>query len=310
MRKNPVDRKGVNGVKIVYQIKGLNLDRFINVVKKRGIELFDLKKQSINQLYVAVSYNESQKFFAIAQELCYNIKRVRYMGKGYPLFCLINSLWSVVGALMFVLVAVLAGDTVFSFTYTGSGSVYKDQVQAYLASNGVKPFVRFSSLDLERIEDGILADNPHLSFVALTKRGSKLNLELVLSPDGVERLNGNVTELVATEDGQIEQIKVYRGTAQFGVGDFVKKGDVIVEGYSIIKEQMVKTNVLAQVTLKANDVFTYYSERENDQLNAQLFALAQMGDKQVLSVNVQKEQIDQQFIYRITAYYRLVIYAG
>lgn len=310
MRKNSVDRKGINGVKVVYRIDGLNLDRFINVVKKRGIQLFDIKKEGNKQLYVAVSYKDCQNFFAIAKELCYNIKRIKYKGVGYPFFMLLNSAWSIVGALIFATVALLSNDVVFAFTFSGNGSVYKDQVQGYLLDNGVKPFVRFSSLDLEKIEDGILADNPHLSFVSATKRANKLNLELILSSDNVERLQGDLSQLVSIEDGQIEQIKVYRGTPMFSVGEFVKKGDVLVDGYMLIKEQTVKTNVLACVTLKASQTFNYYSTDGKDDLNAHLFALAKMGDKQVVSVNIEKEKQNQTFIYRITAYYRLVIYAG
>lgn len=310
MRKNSVDRKGVNGVKVIYKINGLNLDRFINVAKKRGIQLFDIKKEGNKQLYVAVSYKDCQKFFAIAKELCYNIKRIKYSGKGYPFFLLLNSIWSLVGALIFVLIAFLASDTVFSLSFSGSGSVYKEQVQSYLASHGVKPFVRFSSLDLEGLEDGILADNPHLSFVSVTKHGSKLNLELILSTDNVEKLEGNVSRLIATENGQIEQIKVYRGTAQFSVGDYVKEGDVIIDGYAVIKEQVVETNVIAFVTLKASRTINYFSNDQNDEQNAKLFALAQMGEKQVVSVEVQKEKIDKTYIYNTTVYYRMVIYAG
>jgi similar to stage IV sporulation protein len=310
VRKNSIGAKNIAGVYVVYEVNGLNLDRFINTVKKRGIWLFDIKKRGAKQLIVSVSYKDSENFFAIAKELCYNIKKVRYKGKGYPVFALARSFSMVLGALLFSFMAYFANDHVFSFSYSGSGSVYEREVQQYLSANGVVPFVRFSSLDLARLEDGILADNPHLSFVSLTKHGSRLNLELVLSKDKPEKLKGDVYELVAPVDAIVESIKVYRGTAEVKEGDVVKKGDLLVGGYAFIKEQTVKINLLACVTLLASEQDVYCSQKDNEEQNARLFALAQAGEKDVLSLDVKKEFDGKQYIYTTTVNYRLVIYAG
>ncbi|MBO5067028.1 MAG: sporulation protein YqfD [Clostridia bacterium] len=310
MRKNKISNKGVVGVYTVYKITGVNLDRFINVVKRRGIDLYDIKKTSTKRLIVAVSYKDSANFFAIAKELCYNIKKVREKGKGYPLLRLMRSFGMVIGAVVFALTAFIADDTVFALSFSGSGSIYKREVLGYLNENGVKPWVRFSSLDLQKIEDGILAFSPHLSFVSCKKQGSRLNVELVLSQEKVETLDGNVYELVAQEDGIVEKLKVYRGTAQVEVGKEVKKGDVLVGGFAVIKEQTVKINVLATVSMLVNKTFTYRSEKDNDQSSALIFAQETLGEKEILSSSVNKIKDGEEFIYEVTALYRLVTVVG
>jgi len=310
VRANSCDRKGFIGVYADYEIKGLNLDRFINTVKKRGITLYNVKKQSNKCVYITVSYQDDPKFFAIGKELCYNIKKIREKGKGYFLLKLVRSIGLVFGAIIFVCLAMLANDTVFSVEFSGSGSIYKHDVEQYMYEQGVKPMARFSSFNLEVIEDGILAQNPHLSFVSCIKHGSKINVNLVLATDKVETLSGKVYKMYAPLDGQIESIKVYRGTAIKGVGETVKKGDIIVDGYAMVKDQKVELNVLACVCMKVPKTFIYSSESDNDQENAQLFALGQLEDKEIISCSVQKTKDGEKYIYQVTAYYRMVIYAG
>lgn len=310
MRNDFGNRKNIGGVYTVFKVTGLNQDRLINVVKKRGITLYDIKKQSNKQLIVSVSVKESKKFFAIAKELCYNVVRIKEKGLAKPFLQLMRSFSMAIGALVFSIVAFVCNDTVFAFSFSGSGSIYSADVERYLAGIGITPFVRFSSFDISKVEDGILANNKNLSFVALSKQGSKLNLELVLAESRVDVLRGDVYELLSPNDAVIESIKVYRGTAVVKKGDAVKKGDLLVGGYAIIKEQTVKINLLACVTLNVSVQYEYTSNREDDEQNAYIYALAQMGDRDVIDVKVEKQKIGSEFKYISTACYRKVIYAG
>jgi hypothetical protein len=183
-------------------------------------------------------------------------------------------------------------------------------VQSYLFNNGVKPFVRFSSLDLSSLEDRLLAEHSNLSFVSLTKHGTKLNVELVSSNKAPSRLSGDVYELVAPTQGVIENIKVYRGTAEVKKGDQVEKGQLLVGGYALIKEQTVKINVLAYISMQVDEAFEFISPNDNDIENAKLFAMASLGDKEIINLTVEKTKREKQYVYTVTAYYRVVIYAG
>ena len=310
MWKNKGDRKGIKDLYVVFRVRGVNLDRFINTLKKRKIALYDLKKDSLKQLNVTVSHKDSQNFFAIAKDLCYNVKKVRFKGKGYPLFMMLKALPSVIGVALFTLCVCFANDLVLSISFSGNASAYQRQVQDYLAGNGIKPFVRYSSLDISRLEDQVLSDNPHLSFVSITKHGTRLNFNLVTAKDAEKKISGDVYELFAPCDGVIEQIKVYRGTAEVKEGDVVKEGQLLVGGYALVKEQKVSINLLALISMRVSEVYEYYSPKDNDEESAKLFALGESGERQILYTRVQKQKDKNGYIYRVTAYYRQVIYAG
>ena len=310
MRKNKVGGKVLSKVFAVYEIRGLNLDYFINTVRNKGIDLYDVKKIDNKRMIVSVSLWKSKKFFAIAKELCYNIKKLREKGRFFPLVSAVRSFGLIIGAIIFCCFSIVTDDLLFDFTFTGSGSVYSNQVKEYLYSNGVKPMVRFSSLDLQRLEDGILASSDRLSFASCQKRGNRLIVNLVLSKEQVKTQDGNIYSLASDCDGVIESIKVYRGTAVKAVGDEVRVGELIVDGYATVKEQTVKINVIAAVTVLAKTQVVYRSDKSEQESNALLFAQAALDGFEIIDFDCAVDSDGGSYIYTVTARYRRIIYAG
>ena len=54
-------------------VEGLNQDNLLGILNKRGIKLYDVKKISNKKVYISVNLNQSENFFAITKELCYNV---------------------------------------------------------------------------------------------------------------------------------------------------------------------------------------------------------------------------------------------
>ena len=310
MWKNQKGGKGLIDLKHTYRVDGLNLDRFINSMKNKGITLYNVKKVGNKRLFVSVSYQQSKKFFANAKELCYNIKKIKEKGLLTPLVKLWKSVGVLVGLIVFCLSAFFFNDFIYEIAFTGSGSVCKREVLSYLNGVGVKEFQRFSNFDFERIEDGVLSDNKNLSFVSIEKHGNVLVVDLALATDKVDRLNGNVYSLVSSVCGVIEKINVYRGTALVKKGDYVKEGDLLVDGYMTIKEQTVKINILASLSIIAEEEFVYSSGMDNEEEKAELLARANLTDKEIVSSFTTKQQEKDSFIYKTIVKYRYLIYTG
>ncbi len=310
MWKNKKGGKGLIDLKYTYSIEGLNLDRFINSIKNRGITLYNLKKIGNKRLIVSVSYKDSKIFFAKAKELCYNIKKIKEKGASLPLVKLWRSAGVFVGVIIFCLSAFFFNDFIYDISFVGSGSVYKREVLSYLNGIGVKQFQRFSNFDFEKIEDGVLADNKNLSFVSIEKHGNTLIVDSALAVDSVDRLDGNVYSLISTVNGVIEKINVYRGTALFKKGDYVKKGDLLVDGVMTVKEQVVKINVLASLSIIAEEQFTHISSQDNCEEKAELLARSSLADKEIVETLTTKEKENERFVYKTIVKYRYIMYAG
>jgi similar to stage IV sporulation protein len=216
----------------------------------------------------------------------------------------------VIGALCFCVLTYFLSDVVFALEFSGSGSIYKNQVMEFLEQNGVEKYSLFSKIDLKTLEDAVLASNDRLSFVGMERRGNRLEVELVLSSDKVQTLDGNVHALYSDVSGIIESVKVYRGTAVVKVGDNVNKGDLLVDGYVVLKENTIKINVLCAVSVIAEETLEYFSEKDGEEEKAELFAQMQTEDKDVLASQTIKIPKDNGYLYIVNVKYRRTLYAG
>ncbi len=312
MRANFKNRKILNSVKITYEITGLNQDRLISELKKRDFTLYNVKKLSNRVMYISVNLSESKNFFAITKNLCYNIKKVRLLGKGKTAYKLLKNFGLALGALTFLALSILSNDFILAVDYSGSGSVYKREVAEYLSARGIDKYTRFSSFETAKLEDDILAENPNLTFVSVEKKGNVLSVYMTVKNQAQLTAGEKQTEFRSTCSGRVESIKVYRGTAVVSVGQTVSVGDLLVAGFVDIKEQRVETGVLASITIIETKSFSYRLEGV-DKKEIALALAEQEIDREVQNSWVVVKEISgrpNQFEYIVSLEYRSVLYAG
>lgn len=331
MWKDNQNRTPLGGVRVKYTVTGLNQDRLLNTLVKNGIALFDVQKTSKTRMTFSIRAKQDKKFFAILNKICYttnskskksyanlvftkaqcgyDIEKTGYSGRAYPLFFLITNIGLVIGAIIFTLCTAYLDGFIKLIEFTGSGSVLEREVTEYLQSKGVCENARFSSVDLKRLGDEILASNGSLTFASCSKRGNKLIVELVLANQPSERLNGNQTSMVSDVDGVVESVKVYRGTALVEKGDTVVEGQLLVDGYSLVNEEKIPTFVLATVCIRREFTYEYTSNFADQDERAVIMAKIAFGDEDD-GYAVKKQKIDDTYIYVVSLYYKHVVTTG
>ena len=274
--------------------------------------LYDIKKVSNKRMYISVNLNQSKNFFAITNNLCYNINKLGYKGKGVPIFTLLKNLGLAIGLVLFTICSILTNNLVFDIRVTGSGKLYQADVINYLNQCGIKKYATFSSFSLPSLEDKILQHNEHLNFVSCTKIGNTLNVYAVLKEKDVNGLTGKVENLCAEYTGVIEQIKAYRGTPLLSEGDSVKVGDLIVEGYMMVKEERVQINVIASVVIIATDTYVHYGESEGLEDQAVVLAQQLLYDREIVGFTTRCEYDEQikKYVYTVDTQFRCVQLVG
>lgn len=310
MRKNYIFNKTVKGLYTRYRVKGLNLDRLIESLKKNDITLVNVKKHGRKEVVFGINFADNEKFFAIINNVWYNVydvKRLGEFGPLYPLFGLIKNIGAVLGAALFIFVAVFSNDFIFSFSFKGSGSVLEREITEYLETNGITKMSRFSAIDLKSLGNGILAENDGLTFVSCVKKGYVLEIESVLSERPSDIVKGNASALVADCDGVIEEIKVYRGTARKAVGESVLTGEVIADGEYTVKGEKVVLGVIATAVVICDYESEYFSDNDNEEVFAEIFAREKLGEKDILSAQTVKLNENEKYKYKTVLRFRRLI---
>lgn len=289
----------------VFAVEGLNRERLLNTLQKKGITLYDVKARGSKKTEFAVDSQDLKKFFAITKDLCYNIKQVKKRGVLAPFAALFSRVGVIVGAVLFTLAVVAADFYVLSVDYSGSGAVYKDYAGEVLEECGVVPFAFADDKKLQTASSVLLKSSEVFSFVSVEKRGTHVKVHLVLSPEAAGIVDTNRKELVSPVDGVVESIMVLRGTALVAAGDSVRRGDVLVGGYNEIKDTVYETYVLGSVTLLCESEYTWLGG-ENDEEKAFAFAASQ-AEGEIVEESIKKEPKGDRFLYKVTLKYRIKV---
>lgn len=314
MRKNKIDRKNLKNADaslyVLYKIKGNNLDGLVNSLQKKGVGVYRVRKIDGKTLIVGIKFQDSEKFFAICDNLWYtDIKKVKEYGRALPFLRLVRNFGLVIGAALFIFFASFSDGFIMKIDYVGTGAVCKREVCEFLSDRGICEFSRFSGEDLKNLSAEILANNPRLVYASCQKRGNRLIIELALRKNAETGIVTVKEPLVSDVNGVIEEVKIYRGTATVKTGDEVKVGDIIANPYVEINGVRVEEGLLAYVTVKTDFYYEYFSESDDREEESVIFAENALGERYTES-SVEKTEVQKGFVYKVKLSYKRILYTG
>ena len=229
---------------------GNNLECLINSAKKAGISVYKVRKIKDKEYLFRIKKRDETIFFANRALVCYNIKIEKTVGILSHFSAFFKNAGLVLGVIVFLTFSCFFSGVVLSIEFSGSGAVYGEKVLYLLEKNNLKKFSFPSEADMKNARKDIYESFDDFSFVSVSKRGTKITVNLVKAEES-KRVIINKKSITSPCDGEIESIKLIGGTALFSVGDKVKKGDALVDGFKMIGEVRVETNAVAVITLIA-----------------------------------------------------------
>ena len=128
-----------------------------------------------------------------------------------------------------LLLLVLSQKFVWSVRVSGNETLTAGQIRQALAGQGLAVGSYLPRLDLGKIETQTLLSTEALSWIAIHKDGTVVEVQVMERAQAPEK-NTNPANLVAARDGQIEVLELYRGHAVVKVGQPVRAGDLLVSG--------------------------------------------------------------------------------
>lgn len=309
MRKNKGLFDKLNGVYDVFCIEGLNQGSLLNLLKNRNITLFGVKKLSDKKMIIKVKISQSEKVFAITDNLCYNVKRIKRTGLFYPLYYLGKNVGIVIGCVLFVLVTAYTSNVIVDFKFTGSGKVLQGEIKRFLEKENVKKYSTFSEIDFKSLKNKLLTENDGLTFVEIYKDGNRLVVDSALKTGENLPERKPCSALYSDESGRVVEIKVYKGTALIKVGDIVNKGQLLVDGWTVIREEKISSTVHAKVMIEVTKRLRYENVCEIDDETAFLFATENenLNYGQITNKKIEKIHTENKYVYSISYSYNHVI---
>jgi similar to stage IV sporulation protein len=216
---------------VVISVKGVSLEKFINLTITNGIYLWGIQRQNYTTLTAKISIRGFRQLHGISNKIRCRIRIVEKRGLPFVLFRYRHRKMLAVGIL--VCVVILYGLSLFIWNVEVQGTEATDpsKILSAMESMGLKPGVPKSSIDPMLIENQLIINMPKLSWASLEIRGSRAILrvkESVLPPEKVDR--ETPSNLIAAKDGVVHNIIVLDGQAVVEEGQTVKRGQLLVSG--------------------------------------------------------------------------------
>lgn len=224
-----MNKPRLNLMKKSFLLKGLNLERFLNLMQKEGIPLLKIRRRDVRTLECICYAADMESIRQIAGE-----KGWRYTeGKPVGAAALFSRLKSRPGALIGAVLAlcVLLGCLRFVWVVKIQGAgPYQAEIAAYLKENGAKPGVLISRIDAKDWENRLTLRYPKIAWFHVYVSGMTMVVDVTRGRPAPEEENTSPGDLVASRDGIITEIRVYSGTAAVKSGEVVRRGQVLIRG--------------------------------------------------------------------------------
>lgn len=248
-------------------------------LKKANIGVYDCKKDGARFIF-SVKDKHIKKAFAIFAKPCYNISVEYKSGRTRLLSRAINRIGLIIGAFIFIAIAVLSNSFVFKIKVSGSGSYLSPEVKRIIYESGVKEFKLYSGFDAPMATGKILA-LPQVTFCNIEKHGSILRVDVQVD----EEHNRTVIRepLVSDRAGKVINLVVICGTAATQIGAQVNTGDSLIVPYVTAGEKQVESIAVGYAEIECRQTVEYFAETESDESLNNAYASILLQSEEILS---------------------------
>ncbi len=217
------------------ELTGNQLQRFINICYHRGIDMNDLVFGP-----KTVCFYMAANHLNLLQELGlrYHTKVTVKTKRGLP-FLLQNALYRrgfVLGMVICYAFLIYMSGCVWEIKFDGNRYHTDDSMKTYLTDVGIRYGYRMNHIDAEELELMIRKQYEDVAWCSVQKDGCRLTITITESQLNLENQNETLSPnegiaIVADRDAVISHLVTQEGEAMVKIGQSVKEGEVLINGY-------------------------------------------------------------------------------
>jgi len=206
-----------------YRLKyaGLNCVGFLNFLVKNNIEIYDVceSNREVNFLIDGYNYKKLK-----SKKNPFKLKIVKSGGIKNVINIILKRVGIVVGVILIIASQLVIGDKILYIKVQGSTN--SEKVKDVIYDYGIR---NVSTLNKEALEKYLLDNINNLSLVSVKTSGNAVIVNVMEK----ETISKEYDNFYSSYNMVVKQIVLISGTSCVKENDVVKKGDILVEAYSI-----------------------------------------------------------------------------
>lgn len=212
-----------------FQLSGLNLERFINTMRKENIDLLLVRRLDRRTLECECRSADLARIASIADEKGWRMQQVRPLG--------LSALWASlrrrpglpIGMMAALLLAFSLSQFVWRVEIHDAGP-YRAEVAASLEALGCTPGVLRARIDANRLERELTYRYPEIAWFHVYVSGVTLVVDTTRGVSMPSLPEKDAADVYAARGGIVSSVRVYAGTAAVKAGEIVQAGQLLIRG--------------------------------------------------------------------------------
>lgn len=219
-------------------LHGLNFEKLLNKLCYCGLCILYCERRENFDLVLKVKVKDKKKCLQIINEFNYEVVYVKNFGMARTYDFLRHFYGLYAGIIVAVVCLCIFSGRIFIIDVIGVSDLQEGDIVTFITQN----FSLDKNISTKEVEYALCDEFDKISFVSCLVKGQTLivNIKERVVPD---ELNTSFEPIVATCDCKIQSVNLVSGTLCVGIGDIVKKGDVLVEPYVVLSNGESKSIV-------------------------------------------------------------------
>ena len=213
-------------------IEGYYIERFINICKNKKIVIWNLKREKEIDLKLNIGIRDFKEICKIAKKTRCKVKIETK--KGIPFLINRYKKRKIFIFLLIVIVALilLSSNFVWNVEIVEENNNILENIEQDLEEAGLKTGKLKQKINTKEVINKIRLKRQDIAWMGIELKGTNAIVKLVKAEEKPEIINEEeYCNIVSDKEGIITKINALTGTANVKVGDTIKQGDVLINGW-------------------------------------------------------------------------------
>ena len=213
-------------------VEGFYIERFINICRNQKIAIWNIKKKDEAKVYFNIITNDFKNIIKIAKKTQSKIKIEQK--KGIPFLLNKYKKRKIFFAFLLILIILimLSSNFVCNVEIIEENGKKIENIEQDIENAGLKIGTLKQKINTKEIINKIRLERHDVAWMGIELKGTNAIIKLVKTKEKPEIINDDeYCNIVSDKEGIITKINAADGTANVKVGDVVKKGDILINGW-------------------------------------------------------------------------------
>lgn len=213
-------------------VEGYYIERFINICKTNNITIWNLKRSENIELELNVRISEFKQICKIAKQTMCKVKIKGKKGFPFLLHKYKKRKIFVFFLLIMIILITLSSNFVWNVEIKEENGQQLENIEEDIKNAGLETGKLKNNINMKEIINKIRLERKDIAWIGIELKGTNAIVKIVKADEKPEIVEQDeYCNIVSNKSGIITKISAQNGTANVKVGDTVKEGDILINGW-------------------------------------------------------------------------------